>query len=262
LTVDDTPERWDAAAARSRDRPYLDPLVGEAKRRDHLALLDRWLGDRATGRLLKTDLWEEGVAGDELLFTLAARAGQVDGVDLSPAVVEAARAAAARAGATVALQSADVRTLPYEDGAFDAIVSTSTLDHLPTLDGYAEALAELRRVLAPGGVAVVTADNRRNAFHWLLEAAARVGAVPFALGPAVSTAELVALAERAGLTVTDTAQVVPAPRVVATALVRLARAARGDAGVRRVLALFERLGRRSPERLACFVAIRATRGPA
>lgn len=259
MSADDTPERWDAAATRSAARPYLDPLVGEAKRRDHLALFDRWLGDRLDGALLKTDLWEEGVAGDELLFTLAGRAREAHGVDLSPAVVAAAQQAADARGAAVTLQPADVRALPYADGAFDAIVSTSTLDHLPTLEGYAEALVELRRVLAPGGVAVVTADNRRNVLHWLLEAAGRAGAVPFPLGPAVTTEELVALAERAGLHVHDAEPVVYAPRVVATALVRAARAARGDTGVRRVLAAFEALGRRSPERLGCFVAVRATR---
>lgn len=45
----------------------------------------------------------------------------------------------------------DGRTLPFADGAFDIVFSSSVLEHVEDLDGL---LGEMRRVLSPGGVAV------------------------------------------------------------------------------------------------------------
>lgn len=67
---------WDAAAEQALRRPYLDSRMAAVKRREHLELIARWANDVAGRSLLKTDLWEEGVAGDELLFTLARRGAQ------------------------------------------------------------------------------------------------------------------------------------------------------------------------------------------
>jgi SAM-dependent methyltransferase len=246
---------WDDAAARALVKPYLDPLVAEAKRAEHLALVERWLPDLGERRLLKTDLWEEAVGGDELLFTLADRAREAHGIDVSARVVDEAR----RRGDGLDLRVADLRAIPLADGAVDAVLSTSTLDHLPTTDAYAQALRELRRVLSPGGVLVASADNSANAFDWLLHLAGRTRFVPFDLGPSVSLDELERLVAGAGFEVTDRAHLVPAPRIVATLAVRAARALRGDRGVEAVLALFARLGRRAPNRMASFVAVRAVR---
>lgn len=68
----------------------------------------------------------------------------VFGVDLSIAHARLATSV----GAQVAVSS--VRHLPFPDGAFDAVWTMSTLMHVPgvAIDG---ALAEVRRVLAPGG---------------------------------------------------------------------------------------------------------------
>jgi SAM-dependent methyltransferase len=63
----------------------------------------------------------------------------------------------------------DVRALPFATGAFDAVVSVEVLRYLPGPDG---ALAEFRRLLAPGGVCVVTAAPRFSThgyalYNWL-----------------------------------------------------------------------------------------------
>jgi SAM-dependent methyltransferase len=50
---------------------------------------------------------------------------------------------------------ADGRSLPYEDESFDHAYSVSVLDHVPG-DGDGEALAELARVVRPGGRVIVT----------------------------------------------------------------------------------------------------------
>lgn len=46
--------------------------------------------------------------------------------------------------------TADMRKLPFEAGAFDAIVSAYAMDHLDS-QGISQALAEAARVLKPGG---------------------------------------------------------------------------------------------------------------
>jgi ubiquinone/menaquinone biosynthesis C-methylase UbiE len=50
--------------------------------------------------------------------------------------------------------AADMRTLPFEDESFDAVVSNYAFHHLVDAD-KAIALAEARRVLVPGGRLVV-----------------------------------------------------------------------------------------------------------
>ena len=254
-------EQWDRAAGRALGRPYLDPLVAEAKRRAHLELLRDWLPDLAGRVVLKTDLWEEGVAGDELLFDLAARCEAAHGIDVSPAVVARARARAADAGANVSLASADVRAIPLRDASVDAVVSTSTLDHLAGAREHLDALGDIKRVLRPGGTLIVTFDNAENVGDPLLRAAVRLRAVPFPLGRAVSLAELETLLAKAGFAVVDRRHVVFAPRVVATAAVRALRLLPGgsDRAVAGLLRGFDRLGERFPRRLGCFAAVLARR---
>lgn len=67
--------------------------------------------------------------------------------DLSPGMV--AELSAALAGApSVTAQVADVTALPFADAAFDVVISNFMLYHVPDQPA---ALAEMRRVLRPGG---------------------------------------------------------------------------------------------------------------
>jgi len=50
----------------------------------------------------------------------------------------------------------DARALPFPDGHFDAVVSAHLLSRLPGGEDRGEAVAEMFRVLRPGGLAVVT----------------------------------------------------------------------------------------------------------
>jgi SAM-dependent methyltransferase len=254
-------KRWDRAAQRVTYRPYLDPLVADAKRQAHLSLLGSWLPSLVGKAVLKTDLWEEGVAGDELLFTLADSASATYGIDVSSVVVAAARERAARLEVPVQLAEGDVLNLPLASGSIDVVVSTSTLDHLDDELEDRAALAEFRRVLVAGGVLVVTVDNRKNVFDWALRGASAAGLIPFPLGHAPRLERLLRLLEDAGLRPDGHSYLVPAPRLMATAAVRVVRALfrdRSDAAVVTLLRSFEAWGRRSPAGMGCFVAVRAT----
>ena len=59
-----------------------------------------------------------------------------------------------------AQRNADRPPLPYADGSFDLVYALSVFTHLA--DTWEEWLAELRRVLAPGGVLVATFLNERS----------------------------------------------------------------------------------------------------
>ena len=66
------------------------------------------------------------------------------GVDFSPVALELARE---RCGPTTDLREGSVTALPFENGAFDAVVSADVLYHL---DDNSAALREFHRVLRAG----------------------------------------------------------------------------------------------------------------
>lgn len=84
--------------------------------------------------------------------------GPAEGIDHSPQAVEFCR----RRGLDGVREGA-IEALPFEDGRFDLIFATDVIEHLPD-DRL--ALAELRRVAAPGASFVVTVP----AYNWLWSA--------------------------------------------------------------------------------------------
>ena len=79
----------------------------------------------------------------------AARAGaQVTGLDLSPAMLERARANAEAEGLEVAWREGDAEQLPFDDERFDVVVSSFGCMFAPRHEVAAD---ELARVLRPGG---------------------------------------------------------------------------------------------------------------
>lgn len=83
----------------------------------------------------------------------ARRGAVVTGADLTPRMLELAGARAAREGADLELVEADLQDLPFPDGAFDVAVSGFGLIFAPRPE---EAVAELARVLRPGGRLALT----------------------------------------------------------------------------------------------------------
>ena len=83
-------------------------------------------------------------------------AADLDVGELAPVggMFEAIRAEGeARQPAAAAALSADATNLPFPDGSFDAIIAAEILEHVPN-DGA--AMAEIARVLRPGGRVAVT----------------------------------------------------------------------------------------------------------
>lgn len=81
---------------------------------------------------------------------------QVCGTDSSEGAVGRARVEAATRGLTVSAAVADMRALPFADGAFDAVVCADSFAHLRSVADAATALGEMARVTRPGGMVIVS----------------------------------------------------------------------------------------------------------
>jgi ubiquinone/menaquinone biosynthesis C-methylase UbiE len=85
--------------------------------------------------------------------------GAVCGIDPSAAMLAMA---AERSGAAIEYRQAGADRIPHPDGSFDAVVSTQVSEYLADVPG---ALAEVRRVLRPGG-RVLVMDTDWDSIVW------------------------------------------------------------------------------------------------
>jgi SAM-dependent methyltransferase len=239
---DDVGEDWRRRAPDALWRTHSDAANTE--------LLDRWLAPGRVARALKTDLFDEACT-DGLAPLLSERAEVVVGIDISAATIAAAR----RRRPDVAPAIADIRSLPFADGSFDLVVSTSTLDHFRERADLGKGLSELHRVLKPGGRLVVTLDNPANpivALRNLLPFGLlnRMGLVPYYVGATCSPAQLARMLDERGFAVERQTAILHCPRALAVLACRLVDRTGGEPARRRLLAWlggFERLGK-SPTR--------------
>lgn len=106
--------------------------------------------------------------GTGTLAILAARVGgsdaQVSGIDPAPRQIARARAKARRAGLDIDFRQAVIEDLPFAQASIDAVTSTLMMHHLPD-DLKAKGLAEIGRVLTPGGRVVIADFTRSDHSH-------------------------------------------------------------------------------------------------
>lgn len=87
--------------------------------------------------------------GTGVVALAAARVGaKVSGIDLTPELVARAKENASLSGVEIPFQEGDVEALPFEDGAFDVVVSQFGHMFAPRPE---VAVREMLRVLKPGG---------------------------------------------------------------------------------------------------------------
>ncbi|MGE0866437.1 MAG: class I SAM-dependent methyltransferase [Vicinamibacterales bacterium] len=112
--------------------------------------------------ILKTDLWDEA-RNTRILVWAHSRGARAFGIDISMPTLSLAGQAFATAGFAGGLGAAagDVRALPFGDGRFDAIYSMGTIEHFAETE---MAVAEMARVLKPGGRAIIGVPNRLDPF--------------------------------------------------------------------------------------------------
>lgn len=92
---------------------------------------------------------------------LAREGFEVCGTDISPRGLEFTQAWLAREGLQADLRLSDMTVIPFPDAFFDAVVSTYVIHH-NTLDNIRRCVAEIRRVLVPGGKALLVVQSKRG----------------------------------------------------------------------------------------------------
>ena len=113
--------------------------------------VERFLHDRAGG--IGLDI---GVGNGRHAEVLAAKVDRVIGVDLSRALLEAARSRSGDHGFELDLCQATAATLPFRSHTVDLAVYIATLHHLAPRQRRIESLNELARVLTADGLALVS----------------------------------------------------------------------------------------------------------
>ena len=108
-----------------------------------------WLAPAPGERVL-----ELGFGHGRTIAWLAERAGRVAGVDPSEAMLRqaAARNRRAIAAGRVELARGDARSIPFRAGSFDKVLAANCVQFWGDRPA---ALAEIRRVLAPGGLLLI-----------------------------------------------------------------------------------------------------------
>lgn len=106
-----------------------------------------------------TSVLEIGIGTGGLLTELAERSSTVIGVDHSPAMLEEARRRLTGAGSgDIELRLGEMTHLPLSDGSVGCVVANMVLHHAADPSAV---LAEIRRVLVPGGL-LILADVARH----------------------------------------------------------------------------------------------------
>jgi len=103
-----------------------------------------------------------GMGTDAINF---GRAGaRYTGVDLTEVSIEMVRRRFELEGLNASLKVADAERLPFEDNSFDLVYSHGVLHHTPDTQ---RAVNEVRRVLRPGGTAMVMLYHKNSYNYWI-----------------------------------------------------------------------------------------------
>lgn len=124
-----------------------------------------WMADSldysgAAGR----DVLDVGCGQGIDLVNYARSGARATGVDLTPRHVELARAHLEALGLEGTVVQGDAEALPFADASFDRVSSNGVLHHTPGMD---RAMAEIARVLRPGGRATVLVYHRHSLHYWV-----------------------------------------------------------------------------------------------
>ena len=115
-----------------------------------------------------------GAGTDSLVAALmVGSGGSVTGIDMTPEMLDKARAGAEALGLeNASFVEGEAESLPFPDASFDVVISNGVIDLIPDKDA---AFSEIHRVLVPGGriqIADVTIqrpvsdEGRRNIDLW------------------------------------------------------------------------------------------------
>jgi ubiquinone/menaquinone biosynthesis C-methylase UbiE len=138
----------------------------EAFDRLRLAVEPAWVQEEiyAFDRFRGKRVLDVGCGNGYVLSRCARHGARTFGIDLTQAAVELSRKRFALAGLKGDFVQADAERLPFRDGMFERVVSVGVLHHIPSIE---LAIAEIHRVLTPGGSFALMLYHR-NSLHYRL----------------------------------------------------------------------------------------------
>ena len=130
--------------------PYYD-FVTNSMMVGHAGMLRRMTVDQALIKPGESVLDIGCGTGEVALLTKTrAKAGKVYGIDPAPEMIAVARNKASRKKLDIDFRVGAIEALPFADASIDVVTSSLMMHHLPE-DLKARGLAEIYRVLKPGG---------------------------------------------------------------------------------------------------------------
>jgi len=151
MTVSKLQNAYDEIADQYEKKIWFDQrILGVARLRKKLL-------SKATGKIL------EVACGTGLNIPLFLSGSDITAVDLSPNMLEVARANATKYGLNVNLAVMDAEHLEFVDGSFDTVISTLSTCTFPN---PAKALQEIKRVCRPNGLILLLEHGHSN-LPWL-----------------------------------------------------------------------------------------------
>jgi SAM-dependent methyltransferase len=156
--VTDDPTAFFDSAAAGYDRAFTDPGPGGHALRTRQAAVLRLLDAREgvrSNRVHPGRALDAGMGPGRLVQALTERGWTTWGVDVSPGMVEAARAHVPEAGDRLSVGS--IEELAFDDGSFDLALATGVIEYVDA----PRAVAELVRVTKPGGRIIASIPNPR-----------------------------------------------------------------------------------------------------
>jgi ubiquinone/menaquinone biosynthesis C-methylase UbiE len=117
-----------------------------------------WVCSRASGEVL------EVAVGTGRNFPFYPQGVRLTGIDLSPAMLKLAHKKADELGLDAHLREGNAQELPFPDASFDTVVCTLSLCSIPD---DRRAIAEMKRVLRPGGRLLLLDHVRSSSKAWL-----------------------------------------------------------------------------------------------
>lgn len=164
MTTDDSDRQARAAADERNDRAAAEVQTVYDRIADHFAKtreyawpeVEDFVDDEAERTGLDRAL-DIGCGNARHAELLADRGAAVVGLDVSRELLHAARRRQQERGFAVGLVHGDAASLPFAANSFSQVVYVATLHHLRPAATRRASLAEVARVLQPGGRALVSA---------------------------------------------------------------------------------------------------------
>ena len=165
--------------------------LGQVTERLERALMLDLIGDVAGKTLL-----DVGCGDGDFSLVLARRGAVVTGVDVSQAMIDAARKNCTAGAVTATFKLGEAHALPFEAGSFDVVVAMTILCFV---DDAAPVFREIARVLRPGGKLVIGELGRWSTWAAERRMRAWLGSELWKRGHFRTPGELQRLARDAGL---------------------------------------------------------------